>query len=136
MDCLDFFGLKKKEKNNIFLFLDVIKLCEIFGFNFFIFLVFGFLSKLLRLLLKVFKVATEHQKLPKIGQNSIISFLLFPRRAKKSLGVFTTSTNILQGLIRYYRNNYHSYLFFPFGLIITLILTDWLCYWPVVGFPI
>ena len=39
--------------------------------DFFVF--FGFLSKLLRLLLKVTKVTTGHKKLPKMGQNSIIS---------------------------------------------------------------
>ena len=43
----------------------------------------GFLSKLLRLLLKVTKVTTVHQKLPKIGQNSLIIFF-FARRAKKA----------------------------------------------------
>ena len=42
----------------------------------------GFLSKLLRLLLKVTKVTTGHQKLPKMGQNSIIS-PFFTKRAKK-----------------------------------------------------
>ena len=41
----------------------------------------GFLLKLLRLLLKVTKVTTGHQQLPKIGQNSIISSFL-ARRAK------------------------------------------------------
>ena len=51
-----------------------------FGF----FLVFwGFLSKLLRSLLNVIKVTTEHKKLPKMGQNSIISSF-FDRRAKKA----------------------------------------------------
>ena len=34
---------------------------------------FGFLSKLLRLQLKVTEVTTEHQKLPKISKNSIKS---------------------------------------------------------------
>ena len=47
--------------------------------DFFVFL--GFLSKLLILLLKVTKVTTGHQKLPKMGQNSIISSF-FVRRAK------------------------------------------------------
>ena len=49
--------------------------------DFFVFL--GFLSKLLMLLLKVTKVTTGHQKLPKMGQNSIISSF-FARRAKKA----------------------------------------------------
>ena len=43
----------------------------------------GFFSKLLRLLLKVTKVTTGHKKLPKMGQNSIISSF-FAR--KKALG--------------------------------------------------
>ena len=37
---------------------------------------FGFFPKLLRFLLNVTKVTTEHQKLPKIGQNSIKSIIL------------------------------------------------------------
>ena len=45
----------------------------------------GFLLKLLMLLLKVNKVTTGHQKLPKMGQNSIITPFL-ARRAKKNLG--------------------------------------------------
>ena len=48
-----------------------------FDFCFLIFLDFflggGFFSKLLRLLLKVTKVTTGHQKSPKMGQNRIIS---------------------------------------------------------------
>ena len=44
----------------------------------------GFLSKLLRLLLKVTKVTTGNQKMPKMGQNSIIS-PFFARRAKNAL---------------------------------------------------
>ena len=48
---------------------------------FFVFL--GFLSKLLMLLLKVTKVTTGHQKLPKMGQNSIRSSF-FAQRAKKA----------------------------------------------------
>ena len=44
----------------------------------------GFLSKLLRLLLKVTKVTTGHLKLPKIGKNSIISSF-FARRARNAL---------------------------------------------------
>ena len=47
------------------------------------FLFFWFLSKLLRLLLNVTKVTTEHQKLPKLGQNSMKSSF-FARRAKKA----------------------------------------------------
>ena len=43
----------------------------------------GFLSKLLILLLKVTKVTTGHQKLPKIGQNSIITLFL-PEGPKKA----------------------------------------------------
>ena len=46
----------------------------------------GFLSKLLRLLLKVTKVTTGHQKFPKMGQNSIISSLFFCPKGEKSLG--------------------------------------------------
>ena len=46
---------------------------------------FGFFLKLLRLLLKVTKVTTGHQKWPKIGQNSTITFY-FARRAKIALG--------------------------------------------------
>ena len=42
----------------------------------------GFLSKLLMLLLKVTKVTTGHQKLPKTGQNSIITSFI-ARRVKK-----------------------------------------------------
>ena len=48
--------------------------------DFFVFLVF--ISKLLMLLLKVTKVTTGHQKMPKMGQNSIINSF-FARRAKK-----------------------------------------------------
>ena len=54
-----------------------------FGFFLDIFGFLGFLSKLLRLLLKVTKVTTGHQKMPKMGQNSIISSF-FARRAKKA----------------------------------------------------
>ena len=63
--------------------LDVLKF---FGFFYFFLDFFGFLgffSKLLMLLLKVTKVTTGHQKLPKMGQNSIISSF-FARRAKKA----------------------------------------------------
>ena len=49
---------------------------DFFGFS-------GFLSKLLMLLLKVTKVTIGHQKLPKVGQNSIIT-CFFARRAKKA----------------------------------------------------
>ena len=45
----------------------------------------GFLSKLLMLLLKDTKVSTRHQKLPKMGQNSILSSFCCPK-GKKSLG--------------------------------------------------
>ena len=59
--------------------------------DFFIFLFFSsffslfflFLSKLIRLLLNVIMVTTGHQKLLKIGQNSIKSSF-FARRAKKA----------------------------------------------------
>ena len=52
---------------------------DFFGF----FCFFWFFSKLLRLLLNVTTVTTGHQKLPKIGQNSIKSSF-FARRAKKA----------------------------------------------------
>ena len=48
-----------------------------------IFCFLGFLSKLLMLLLKVTKVTTGHQKLLKMGQNTIITSF-FARRAKKA----------------------------------------------------
>ena len=57
-----------------------------FGFSLDFFGFLEFLLKLLRLLLKVTKVATGHQKLSKMGRNSILSFFFFARRAKKSLG--------------------------------------------------
>ena len=44
---------------------------------------FCFFSKLLRLLLKVTEVTTEHQKWPKISENSIKS-PTFAQRAKKA----------------------------------------------------
>ena len=55
---------------------------DVFGFflDFFVFL--AFLSKLLRLLLNVTMVNTGHQKSPKMGQNSIISFFLPGQRPK------------------------------------------------------
>ena len=71
---LEFFGFFL----DFFDFLDFLKF---FGFvlDFFGFL--RFLSKLLRLLLKLTMVTTGHKKLPKMGQNSIIS-----PKGKKSLG--------------------------------------------------
>ena len=54
-----------------------------FFLDFFVFL--GFSSKLLRFLLNVTKVTSGHQKLPKIGRNSIINCLFCPK-GKKSLG--------------------------------------------------
>ena len=45
-----------------------------------------FLSKLLRLLLKVTKVTTGHRKSPRMGQNNLISFFCCPK-CKKSLGL-------------------------------------------------
>ena len=69
-------------------FWDLLRLLEnFFGFKrirkywTFYFVLF-FSSKLLRLLLKVIRVTTEHQKLPKIGHNSIKCPFL-ARRAKK-----------------------------------------------------
>ena len=50
------------------------------GLCFFFFGFLGFFSKLLMLLLKVTKVTTGDQKLPKMGQNSIISSF-FARRS-------------------------------------------------------
>ena len=44
---------------------------------------FGFFLKLLMLLLKITEVTTGHQKLPKVGQNSIRRSF-FARRAKKA----------------------------------------------------
>ena len=52
-----------------------------FGFYF----LFLFHSKLLRLLLKVAKVPTGHQKLSKMGQTSKINTIFFAQRAKKAL---------------------------------------------------
>ena len=52
-------------------------------FDFFLFLIFfelfGFFLKSLRLLLKVNKVTTGHQKWPKIGQNRIIGSFFCPK---------------------------------------------------------
>ena len=47
------------------------------------FCIFVLFSKLFRLLLKITKVTTGHQILPKICQHRIISFFLFARKAKK-----------------------------------------------------
>ena len=44
---------------------------------------FDFFSKVQRLLLKVIEVTTEHQKWPKVSQNSILK--KFAQRAKKNL---------------------------------------------------
>ena len=70
-------------------FLDFLDVFWIFGFfeifwnylDFFGFIFFWLL--LLMLLLKITKVTTGHKKLPKMGQNSIISSF-FARRAKKA----------------------------------------------------
>ena len=56
---------------------------EFFWFFLFFWVFFGFISKLLMLLLKVIKVTTGHQKLPKVGQNSLITSF-FARRAKQA----------------------------------------------------
>ena len=64
----------------IFGFFEILEILLIF-LDFLVFL--GLLSKLLRVLLKVIKVTTEHQKLPKMGQNSIKSSF-FARRAIKA----------------------------------------------------
>ena len=57
---------------------------KFFLFSFLDFFVFlEFLSKLLWLLIKVTKVTTGHQKLPKMSQNSIICSF-FARRAKNA----------------------------------------------------
>ena len=70
-------------------FLGFFLLFWIFLFNFLDFFLdnfgfLGFLSKLLRLLLKVTNVTTGHQKLPKMGQNSIINPFFAPRAKKAS----------------------------------------------------
>ena len=49
----------------------------------FFFSLLGFLSKLLRLLLKVTKATTGHTKLSKMVQNSITSYLFLPTGQKK-----------------------------------------------------
>ena len=63
------------------IFFNIFEIFWIF-LDFFGFLVF--LSKLLRFLIKFTKVTTGHQKLPKLGQNSIKSFILPKQRAKKA----------------------------------------------------
>ena len=62
-------------------FWNFLNFLKFFGFflDFFGFL--RFLSKLLRLLLKVTKVTTGHQKMPKMGQNSIISSFFARKKA-------------------------------------------------------
>ena len=67
----------------LFWILDFLNNFKFLGFWGDFFVLLGFLSKLLRLLLKVTKVTTGHQKLPKMGQNSI-KRSFFDRRAKKS----------------------------------------------------
>ena len=69
----------------LFLLLDFLKFLNLFGISFIFLCFLGFLSKLLRLQLKVTKVTTGHQKLPIMGQNSIISSFFCPK-VKKSLG--------------------------------------------------
>ena len=90
MDFLDFCRISFYFFKDFFLdFLEFFGLFWIFGFFeffliFFIFIFFWFLSKLIRLLLNVTMVTTGHQKLPKMGQNSIKTSF-FARRAKKAL---------------------------------------------------
>ena len=70
-----------------FVFFCILGYFDIFetvlDFFWFFFSFLGFLSKLLRLIVKVTKATTGHQKLPKMGQNSIISSFL-PEVQKKS----------------------------------------------------
>ena len=69
--------------------------------DFFVFL--GFLSKLLLLLIKVNKVTTGHQKLPKMGQNSIITSFLLPESPPQELEVGSRSgPYLLVILIKYF----------------------------------
>ena len=68
MDFLDFLD-----------FFDFFDFLKFFGFFYFFLDFFGFLG----FFFKVTNVTTGHQKLPKMGQNSIISFF-FARRAKKT----------------------------------------------------
>ena len=65
-------------------FLDLLRLFELFAFylDFFAFEIF--FSKFLRLILKVTKFTTSHQKLPKIGPTKYKK-LFFACRAKKAL---------------------------------------------------
>ena len=46
--------------------------------------IFALFSNLLRLLLKVVKVTTEHQKLPKMSTSCMKSFFLLPKSQKKA----------------------------------------------------
>ena len=62
-------------------FCGVFRFLEIYCFD--IFLFFFFFSKLLRLLLNVTEVTTEHQKWPKISTNSVKSSFI-ARRGKKA----------------------------------------------------
>ena len=71
---LDFFLIFFDYLIFIKLLFDVFEYC---------FVLFGIFSKLLRILLKVSRVTTEHQKWPKMNQNSIKSSL-FAQRAKKA----------------------------------------------------
>ena len=59
--------------------------CDIFFIFKKYWILFQFFSNWLRLLIKVTKVITEHQKCPKIGQNRIISSFFCPKD-KKNLG--------------------------------------------------
>ena len=68
----------------ILIFLNFWNFLKFLYFLWIFFWSLGFLSKLPRLLIKVTKVTTAHQKLPKIGQISIISSL-FCIKGKKSL---------------------------------------------------
>ena len=71
------------------------KFWDFFGFFGFL----GFISKLPRLLIKVTKVTTGHKKLPKIGQNSIMSL---GRRPKPSAGARSraVSSSIYNSIVR------------------------------------
>ena len=82
MDFLDFFvGIVFCF---VFVLFGIFEFFILFYF-FWIFCSFWILLKLLRVLLKVTKVSTGHQKWPNIDQNSIFRFF-FPKRAKKTLG--------------------------------------------------
>ena len=90
LDFKFFFGFLKDILDFYFFFLSFLAFFKYFFwifYNFFFSIFFsrffGFLSKFLRLLLKVTKVTTGQQKLPRMGQNSIISFL-FAWRANKA----------------------------------------------------